>query len=88
MDEAKIARALSTNRMGHEVPGMDGIYGHITPAMRKELLGVLENLWAESLRQRAAISPSSAVPTLDALLKVSQRASLPISSQKQTSRTL
>jgi hypothetical protein len=48
---------------------MDGIYGHITPAMRKELLSTLENLWTVSLAQRAALSPNSAVPLLDALLK-------------------
>ncbi|EXG79235.1 phage integrase family protein [Cryptosporangium arvum DSM 44712] len=69
MDEAKIHRSLSTDRMGHEVPGMDGIYGHITPGMRRELLSVLEDLWTTALQQRAAISRSSAVPMLDALLK-------------------
>jgi integrase len=68
MDEGKIARALSTDRMGHEVPGMEGVYGHITPAMRRELLQLLDALWVESLNQRRKLAPHSAVPLLDRLL--------------------
>jgi hypothetical protein len=54
--------------MGHEVPGMRGVYGHVSPAMREKLKAVLQERWEDSLRQRAQISPRSRVRRLDALL--------------------
>ena len=37
LDDLGIRYVLQSERMGHEVPGMRGIYSHVTPAMRKEL---------------------------------------------------
>jgi integrase len=37
MDEAGISYVLQSERMGHEVPGMRGVYGHVSNAMRDEL---------------------------------------------------
>jgi hypothetical protein len=54
--------------MGHEVPGMRGIYSHITSTMRSRLMDELQGMWERSLTERATLSPRSAVPALDAIL--------------------
>lgn len=68
MDEDGIPEVLKTERMGHEMPGMHGVYGHVSPAMREELKAALQARWDEALLQRAALSPVSAVPLLNGLL--------------------
>jgi hypothetical protein len=68
MDEANVSYVLQSERMGHEVPGMRGVYAHISPAMRAGLVTALQAMWEASLDARAALSPRSAVPVLDALL--------------------
>ena len=68
MEEASISDLLRSERMGHEVPGMRGVYGHVTPAMRDDLKAALQQRWEASLRERAQLSPRSIVPVLDALL--------------------
>lgn len=54
--------------MGHEVPGMRGVYGHVTPAMRDDRKAALQQRWEASLRDRARLSLRSIVPVLDGLL--------------------
>ena len=71
MDEDGIPEVLKTERMGHEMPGMHGVYGHVSPAMRADLKAALQARWEGSLRARARLGPRSIVPTLDALLAVS-----------------
>ena len=68
MDEDRIAEALKSERMGHEVPGMRGVYGHVSQGMRDELKAALQERWTDSLLERAALSPKSSVKALDALL--------------------
>ena len=68
MDEDQIADVLKSERLGHDEPGMRGVYGHVSPAMREELKAALQSRWEESLRQRAALSSVSAVPLLNRLL--------------------
>ena len=68
MEEAAISDLLRSERMGHEVPGMRGVYGHVSPAMRADLKAVLQERWESSLRERAQLSARSIVPVLDALL--------------------
>jgi hypothetical protein len=53
---------------------MRGIYAHITPAMRAELVDGLQQLWEASLRERALLSGRSAVPLLDGLLATQKTA--------------
>ena len=36
MDEDGIREVLKTERMGHEMPGMHGVYGRVSPAMRAD----------------------------------------------------
>lgn len=59
---------LQSERMGHEVPGMRGVYAHITPRMRAELRDGLQELWEASLHERALLAERSAVNVLDGIL--------------------
>lgn len=68
MDEDGIPDVLKTERMGHELPGMHGVYGHVSPAMRTDLTAALQERWETSLRERARLNARSNVPVLDALL--------------------
>jgi hypothetical protein len=68
MDEDQIADVLKSERLGHEEPGMRGVYGHVSPAMRDELKAALQARWEDSLRQRARLAVGSAVPLLAELL--------------------
>ncbi|MFG2037531.1 hypothetical protein [Dactylosporangium sp. NPDC048998] len=68
MDEAAIPYVLQSERMGHEVPGMRGVYGHVSATMRAALVAALQAMWEASLAARAALSPRSAVGVLDGLL--------------------
>jgi len=68
MDEDQIADVLKSERLGHEEPGMRGVYGHVSLAMREELKAALQDRWEDSLRQRARLAAGSAVPLLGKLL--------------------
>ena len=80
MDEDQIVDVLKSERLGHDEPGMRGVYGHVSPAMREELKAALHAQWEESLRQRAALSPVSAVQLLNRLLAGIRPASKPVRS--------
>lgn len=71
MDEDQIADVLKSERLGHDEPGMRGVYGHVSPAMREELKATLQARW-EALLQRAALSPVSAVRLLNACWPISR----------------
>ena len=64
MDEDGIPEVLKTERMGHEMPGMHGVYGHVSPAMRAELKAARQERWETSLRERARLCPRSIVLAL------------------------
>ena len=68
LDDMGVRYVLQSERMGHEVPGMRGVYGHITPGMRAGLRAGLQELWEGSLHERARRNPRSAVTVLDGLL--------------------
>ena len=68
MDEDQIPDVLKSERLGHDEPGMRGVYGHVSGSMRDDLKAALEVRWQESLHLRARMSPRSAVPLLDKLL--------------------
>jgi len=68
MVEGGIPEILAEQRLGHQVPGMRGLYAHASQRMRDELTAALQARWEESLRGRAAIDSHSTVPLLDALL--------------------
>ena len=68
MAEDGIPEILAEQRLGHQIPGMRGLYAHASQQMREKLTVALQARWDESLRQRAAIDPHSPVPLLDNLL--------------------
>ena len=68
MTEDGIPEILAERRLGHDVPGMRGLYAHVSQRMRDELTAALRARWEDSLRQRAMIDPHSPVPLLDELL--------------------
>jgi hypothetical protein len=68
MAENGTPEILAEQRLGHDVPRMRGLYAHVSPRMREELLATLQARWEQSLRQRAGIHPHSPVPLLDSLL--------------------
>jgi hypothetical protein len=59
MAEDGIPEILAEQRLGHDVPGMRGLYAHVSQRMREELTAALHIRWEESLRERAAIRPHS-----------------------------
>jgi hypothetical protein len=68
MAEDGIPEILAEQRLGHQVPGMRGLYSHASQRMREDLTAALQARWEQSLRERAAIDPHSPVPLLDDLL--------------------
>jgi Phage integrase family len=68
MAEDGIPEILAEQRLGHQVPGMRGLYAHASQRKREDLTGALQARWDDSLRERAAIGPHSPVPLLDNLL--------------------
>jgi hypothetical protein len=68
MAEDGIPEILAEQRLGHEVPGMRGLYAHASDRMRDDLKAALQARWEDSLRARAAIHGCSPVPLLDELL--------------------
>ena len=61
-------RPATMNLAGHDVPGMRGLYAHVSPRMRDDLIAALQARWERSLRERASIDPRSPVLLLDNLL--------------------
>jgi hypothetical protein len=68
MAEDGIPEILAEQRLGHEVPGMRGLYAHASDRMRDDLKHALQDRWEESRRARATVHPHSPVPLLDELL--------------------
>jgi hypothetical protein len=68
LDDLGVQETLKSERMGHEIPGMAGVYSHIMPQWRQRLRGRLQELWEASLRERARLDGRSAVRVLDGLL--------------------
>ena len=68
MAEDGIPDILAEQRLGHEVPGMRGLYTHVSERMRDTLIQALQARWDDSLRARAAICGHSSIPLLDEML--------------------
>ena len=68
LDDLGVPEVLKSERMGHEIPGMAGVYGHVMPEWRDRLRTQLQELWEASLHERARLSPHSAVGLVDKLL--------------------
>ena len=68
MAEEGTPEILAEQRLGHQVPGMRGLYTHVSERMRAELTQALQARWEESLKERAALNKRSPVPLLNELL--------------------
>jgi len=68
MDEAGLSYVLQSAQMGHEVPGMRGVYSHVSTSMLTGLKTAMQALWSASLTDRAGLSSSSSVGWLDSAL--------------------
>jgi integrase len=68
MTEDGIPEILAEQRLGHEVPGMRGLYAHVSDTMRENLKVALQTRWEASLQARIAIHPHSPLPILDQLM--------------------
>jgi integrase len=68
LDTANLHKIIQMDRRGHAMPGMDGVYTHVTPEMRQRLCDVLEGLWQTAVAQRYELAAGSAVPLLNEAL--------------------
>ncbi|MFI6700273.1 tyrosine-type recombinase/integrase [Streptomyces sp. NPDC050509] len=63
LDEAGHPRVAIEERMGHEVPGVEGTYSHTTLTMEKRISDSLQALWENSLRPAPGRKDYEAVPS-------------------------
>jgi integrase len=47
LDEAGLPDVLVHERMGHQMPGIGGVYSHVTNAMREQLIDELQTRWTK-----------------------------------------
>ncbi|HEX5596347.1 MAG TPA: hypothetical protein VFX61_10070 [Micromonosporaceae bacterium] len=59
MDEpgADIARVAIEARMGHELPGVEGVYSYVTPAMEERIVEYLQGVWEKLLASGVWVPP-------------------------------
>jgi hypothetical protein len=78
MAEDGIPEILAEHRLGHEVPGMRGLYAHTSDRMPEDLKAALQARWEDSLLERArpprALTGPAARRTPRALSRASARA--------------
>jgi integrase len=48
MDEDGVPEALKSNRLGHQLPGIRGVYSHVTDVMQSRLMLQLQQRWLNS----------------------------------------
>lgn len=73
MLEDAIPEVLQAERLGHTVPGIRGVYSHVSDTMRDELKAKLQKRWENSLQERLRLSGNSPVPIPNGLLEGAQR---------------
>jgi hypothetical protein len=88
MAENGIPEILQAVRLGHSVPGMRGVYTHVSDSMRAELEHALQTRWetisARPSRDRTALPRSAARRTTRPLSGDPGQDDLPDSSQRWT----
>ncbi|MGP4030269.1 hypothetical protein [Actinomadura sp. 3N407] len=72
MLEDSIPEVLQAERLGHTVPGIRGVYSHVSDSMRDELKVKLQRRWEQSLAQRLKYGTTSPVPVLNRLLEAAR----------------
>ncbi|MFF2645730.1 LacI family DNA-binding transcriptional regulator [Streptomyces niveus] len=69
MEDLGTEKVLMDQRMGHIDGSVSARYAHVTPGMRRRLLGGLTERWESALDARRAMCPTSPVAVLDSLLQ-------------------
>src|SRR6185437_15614689 len=62
MAEDGVPEILAERCLGHEVPGMRGLYTHVSDRMRDDLKAALQARWEQSLRPRRNLPALAATP--------------------------
>ncbi|WP_078489690.1 hypothetical protein [Streptomyces bikiniensis] len=62
-EEGRHPRVAVEERMGHEVPGVEGTYSHTTLGMELAIADTLERLWWESLRPVLDVREHGPIPS-------------------------
>lgn len=65
LDEAGHPRVAIEERMGHEVPGVEGTYSHTTLTMERKIAETLQTLWEDSLRPDVERRGYGPIPAAD-----------------------
>lgn len=73
MLEDAVPEVLQAERLGHTVPGIRGVYSHVSDTMRDDLKAKLQRRWERALQERLWFSATSPVPTLNDLLEAAQK---------------
>ncbi|MFG2016163.1 hypothetical protein [Actinomadura geliboluensis] len=73
MLEDAVPEVLQAERLGHTVPGIRGVYSHVSDTMRDDLKAKLQRRWERSLQERLRFSATSPVLTLNDLLEAAQK---------------
>ncbi|MEU8804437.1 hypothetical protein [Spirillospora sp. NPDC048819] len=68
MAEDGVPEVLQADRLGHVVPGIRGVYTHVSDGMRDELKAKLQRRWESALGERAELDPGSPLPILAEML--------------------
>lgn len=72
LDEAgDIPRVAVEGRMGHELPGVEGIYSEVTVAMEERIVEYLQRVWEKEVVGAGLWTPSFPIPLPDDLLQAS-----------------
>jgi len=77
MEGQRIPEVLSEELLGHEIPGVSGVYRHVSPEMRGELAAKQAQAWEAALDARIGMSPRSPVAVVDGLLRERSEARKP-----------
>ncbi|MFC7909005.1 integrase [Streptomyces nigra] len=69
LDEAgDIPRVAVEGRMGHELPGVEGVYSEVTVAMEERIVEYLQRVWEKEVVGAGLWTPSFPIPTPPDLL--------------------
>lgn len=64
-----IPRVAVEGRMGHELPGVEGVYSEVTVAMEERIVAYLQGVWEKEVVGAGLWTPSFPMPLPDDLVK-------------------
>jgi integrase len=86
LDLSNVPKVLQMDRRGHQLPGMDAVYNHVTPEMRQQLCDFLQQLWHQGIAERYKLAPRSAVPLLNDVLIAHEKTLSPANNDERTAQ--